>query len=243
MTVYSRANEERIEELNRELEPFYLVDLHNGKFSLCARINYMGEEFGWASFDAFAISNGEDPRDEQGYVTYGSGDDWASAFKEAFKDDHNLKRISFDCEESLFSCDGDDLEMMADFGQRLRELCQDTERFTPIVSAGIKNAAQIRAEEERMGNTVRGYLIKNPMAEYDIRTPQGNFKLDAGTGQALLDGTLLTIISESDGVELTADEFLDHQVTASQQDLFDENVFKLKAEIEQKEVLAPSMKM
>ncbi len=243
MIVYDRATEERIKELNRELEPFYLVSGDDGQFSLCARMNFMGKEFGWASFEAYAIAIGEEPHDEQGYVNYGSGYDWEAAFKEAFKDDPNLKRIYFDCEECGFFCDGDDLDMMADFGKRFRELCQDTERFTPIVYAGIQNDAQRRAEEERLNNTVRGYLMKNPMAEYDIRTQQGNFTLEAGTGQALLDGTLLTIISESDGVELTADEFLDYRVTASQQDLFDENVFKLKAEIEQEEILAPTMKM
>ncbi len=242
MIVYDRNTEERIKELNQELEPFYLVDHNNGRFSLCARMNYMGEEFGWASFDAYAVEIGEDPRDEQGYVTYGSGYDWAAAFKEAFKDDPNLKRIHFDCEGCGFFCDGDDLEMMVDFGKRFRELSLDTEKFTPIVSAGIKNEAIRMAEEERLSHTVRGHIMKHQSAKFHIRTADGDFKLKAGDGKKMLDGSMASITSRT-GVELTADEFLDQRVTASQQDLFDENSFKLMAEMEQEEILAPKIGM
>ncbi len=242
MTVYDRAREQRIDELNQELDPFYLVDHGNCTFSLCAMINEMDEEFGQAAFDAYAEEIGEDPRDEQGYITFGSGYDWASAFKEAFKDDPNLKRIRFDCEGSGFFCDGDDLEMMADFGKRFRALCQDTEKFTPIVSEGMKNEAIRQAEEERLAHTVRGQIMSHPLAEFHVRTADGDFKVAAGNGKKLLDGSMATITSLS-GVELTADEFLDQRISASQQDLFDENSFKLMAEMEQEEILSPTMKM
>lgn len=242
MTVYDRATEERLKVVNQELEPFYIVDHSNGTFSLCGRINYMEEEFGQAAFDAYAEEIGEEPRDEQGYITYGSGYDWESAFKEAFKDDKNLKMLKFDSESSMFCCYGDDLDMMIDFGSRIRELSLDTEKFTPIVSAGIKNEAQRRAEEETLSHTVRGHIMQSPMAEFQVRTADGDFKLEAGDGKKLLDGSMASITSNA-GVELTAEEFLDQRVTASQQDLFDENSFKLMAEMEQEEILAPSFGM
>lgn len=66
MTVYDKAREQRIHDLNKQLEPFYLVDHHNGKFSLCALISEMEEEYGQAAFDAYAVEIGDDPRDEQG---------------------------------------------------------------------------------------------------------------------------------------------------------------------------------
>ncbi len=242
MSVYDRAIEERLKVVNRELDPFYIVDHSNGTFSLCGRINYMEEEFGQAAFDAYAEEIGEDPRDEQGYITYGSGYDWEAAFKEAFKDDKNFKRLKFDSEGGMFCCYGDDLDMMIDFGSRIRELSLDIEKFTPIVSAGIKNEAQRQAEEETISHTVRGHIMSHPLAEFQVRTADGDFKLEAGDGKKLLDGSMTSITSQA-GVELTADEFLDQRVTASQQDLFDKNSFKLMAEMEQEEILSPTMKM
>ncbi len=141
-----KSIEQKIEALNKELSPFYLVPHDKGTFGLCLYINGLPEDYGQAPFDAYAREMGEPIRDKQGYVTYGSGEDWESAFKEAFKDEPNLKRITFDSEGCGFYCDGDDLDMMADFGKRFKALCEDTEKFTPIVSQGIKNAALEQTE-------------------------------------------------------------------------------------------------
>ncbi len=243
MTVYNRATEERLKVVNQELEPFYIVDHSNGTFSLCGRINYMEEEFGQAAFDAYAEEIDDDPRDEQGYITYGSGYDWESAFKEAFKDDKNLKRLKFDSESSMFCCYGDDLDMMIDFGSRIRELSLDTERFTPIVSAGIKNEAQRRAEEEMLEHTVRGQIMQHPTAEFYVRTPDADYKILRGTGKLLLDGSWNEVYSVLGDTPMSADEFLDQRISASQQDLFDEDSFKLMVDTEQEEILAPSFGM
>lgn len=243
MTVYDSATEQRIRDLNREFDPFYLVDFHDGRFSLCARINDMTYEFGQAAFDAYAKEIGEEQYDEQGYITYGSGYDWESAFREAFKDDPNLKRIAFDCEGCGFFCDGDDLDMMADFGKRFRELCLDTERFTPIVSAGMKNEAQRQAEEEMLTHTVRGQIMAHPLAEFSVRTAMGDFKIECGEGKMLLDGRKTSVVSRTGKTELTADEFLDQRISAVQQDLFDGNAYKLLADTEQEEILSPVLKM
>ena len=124
--------DERIEEFNKILAPFYLVSHDDGMYSLCLYINVLKDDYGQAAFDAYAEAKGEPSRDEHGFVAYGSGDDWAAAFREAFKDDVNLKRIHFDCESSGFFCRGFDLDLMADFGKRFKDLCEDTERFIPI---------------------------------------------------------------------------------------------------------------
>lgn len=235
--------DKRIEELNKDLDPFYLVSHDDGMYSLCLYINGLKDDYGQAAFDAYAKEIGEPIRDEQGFYSYGSGYDWEAAFREAFKDDPNLKRIRFDCEAGGFFCDGFDLEMMADFGKRFKELCEDTERFIPIVSEGIRQEKYRQAEAERVSHTVRGHILQHPFAKFEIQTQQGNFKLKAGKGKKLLDGTLTGVTSKAGGVELTADEFLDQTVTASQRDLFDDNSYKLKAETEQEETLAPSLKL
>ncbi len=244
MTVYDKATEERIKVVNQELDPFYIVDHSNGTYSLCGRINYIDDEFGQAAFDAYAEEVGEEPRDEQGYITYGSGYDWESAFKEAFKDSRYLKYLKFDSESSMFCCYGDDLDMMIDFGSRLRELSLDIEKFTPIVSAGIKNAAQRLADEAKLGTTVRGRIMAHPSAEFYVRTQDGDFKVNAGEGKKLLDGIKTYVTSMSGDAELSAEEFLESRVDAMQQDLFDENSYKLLAVImEQEEIFDPSMEM
>ncbi len=243
MIVYDRAIEQRLKVVNKELEPFYIVDHSGGKFSLCGRINYIEREFGQAAFDAYAVEMGEPPCDEQGYITYGSGYDWESAFKEAFKDDKNLKRLKFDSESSMFCCYGDDLDMMIDFGSRIRELSLDTERFTPIVSAGIKNEAQRRAEEEMLEHTVRGQIMQHPTAEFYIRTPDADYKILRGAGKSLLNGSCKEVYSVLGDMPMDTADFLDQRISASQQDLFDEDSFKLMVDTEQEEILAPSFNM
>ncbi len=243
MIVYDKATEERIKELNRELAPFYLVNHRNGTFSLCVLINDLGEEFGQAAFDAYAEEIGEDAYDEQGYINYGFGNHWAAAFKEAFKDESNLARIKFDCESSMFACYGDDLDMMIDFGSRIRELSLDTDRFTPIVSAGIKNEAQRRAEEEMLEHTVRGQIMQHPTAEFYIRTPDADYKILRGAGKSLLDGSCKEVYSVLGDTPMDTEDFLDQRISASQQDLFDVNSYKLMVDTEQEEILAPSLNL
>ncbi len=234
---------QRIKELNKELDPFYLVDLDNGKFSLCVQINHMDFEFGQPAFDAYAHEVGTPPRDHAGYVTYGSGYDWEAAFREAFKDDPNLKRIRFDCESSGFFCDGNDLDMMAEFGRQFRALCLDTARFTPIVSAGMKNARIRRYEEHRMENSVRGYIMRHPAAKFHIRTNESDFMLAPGDGAGLLDGTIPSVSSLNGDAVLLAEDFLEYQVTGYQEDLLDKDFLKLIAEPEMEEVFDDSQHM
>ncbi len=234
---------QRIKELNKELDPFYLVDLDNGKFSLCVQINHMDVEFGQPAFDAYAHEVGKPPRDNAGYVTYGSGYDWEAAFREAFKDDPNLKRIRFDCESCGFFCNGDDLDMMADFGRQFRSLCLDTARFAPIVSAGMKNDRIRRYEEHRMENSVRGYIMRHPTAKFHIRTGEGDFMIAPGSGERLLEGSFTSVASINGEVSLPADVLLDYQVTDYQEDLLEKDFLKLIVEPEMEEVFDDSQHM
>ncbi len=237
MTVYDKATEERINALNLELEPFYLVDHHNGQFSLCACISDMEYEYGQAAFDAYAVEIGDDPLDEQGYITYGSGYDWQAAFQEAFKDDPNIARVHFDSEGSGFFCDCDDLDILSDFGKRLRELSLDTEKFTTIVSAGIRKAA----EQERLLTTVRGQLMEHPKATFDILTSYGDIRVTPDMTEKLLGGEMPTLrIGDTSYADW---ELLDQPVLGQQTDLFDENLIRMKAGEAPEPEEAPTMMM
>ena len=240
--------DERIEELNQDLDPFFLMSHDDGIYSLCLDSDELNDD-GRAAFNAYAKEAGKLVRDEQGFYAYGSGYDWEAAFREAFKYDPNLKRIHFDCESGGFYCYGFDLEMMANFGKRFKELCADTERFIPIVSEGIRQYDNRWAEAERQSHTIRGRIWACPKAEFEVKTPQGEFKVEAGEGKELLEGTRPSIISKTGDVELPAEDFLNQTVTVWQRDLFEKYLFRLKVESqpelepEQEETLAPSLEL
>ncbi len=229
--------DERIIELNQELDPFYLVDLENGKFSLCAIINDMDDEFGQAAFDAFALEIGASTRDEFGCISFGDGYDWEAAFQEAFKDDPNISRIHYDCESSGFFCDCDDLEILADFGQRLKELSLDAEKFTPIVLAAMK----AQAEQRRLLETVRGQLMAHPKATFDIVSPLGEIRITPDMSKMLLAGELATV--QISGVQYADYELLDQPIKGQQTDLFDDNLIRMKTEEAPEPEEAPAMMM
>ncbi len=83
------------------------------------------------AFDAYATEIGEPAYSRNGLKTHGNGYEWEAAFREAFKDDPNLSKILFDCEAGGFFCYADDLSLIEDFGSRFKEICEDTEAFTP----------------------------------------------------------------------------------------------------------------
>lgn len=238
----AKTIEQKINQYDEEIKPFNLVALDGGKYSLCLHLNYLEDDFGQNAFDNHARSKNEPVKDKYGYVTYGSGYDWEAAFREAFKDDPNLKQILFDCEGSAFFCDCHDLDLLADFGKRFKEIVLNDELFTQIVSNGINNYEACRREEERIRSSVRGHVINHPMAEFLVRAPQGDFCVKRGEGVKLLDGSMPTIKSISGKGELPAEDFLDLKVTAFQKDLFSDNLFKIVAEPAQEPVFTQSIK-
>ncbi len=238
----SKKIDEQIKKINKEIAPFYLVASSNGNYGLCLYINGLKDDFGQEAFDNYAKEKGKPIRDEQGYVTYGGGDEWEVAFMEAFKDDVNLKRISFDSEGSGFYCDGDDLEMMYDFGKRFKAICEDTERFTKIVSDGLTSYETHMKEQEKIRNSVRGTFMLHPLARYVIKTDDDEFNIQAGDAKKMLDGSKKSIVSES-GAKMSAEDFLNQRVTVAQLDLFDSRYMKMRVKNAPLEVQGLSIKM
>ena len=110
-----------------------------------------------------------------------------------------------------FFCDANNLSLIEDFGKRFKAICEDTERFTPIVSQGIKKAEAQQAEQERLMRTVRGQLMQNPSAHFDMMTPDGNIRLMPEKDKALLDGK--TQFIKIGGLTYAAYELLDQEVS------------------------------
>lgn len=222
---------QRIEKFNQEHTPFYIVDHENGEFSLCLPLDLLSDEYDQYcqdAFDAYAAEIGEGAYSKNGLKTHGNGYEWEAAFREIFKDDPNIKNIVFDCEAGGFFCYANDLSLIEDFGRRFKDICEDVERFTPIVSAGIKNMAAWEAEQERLMKTVRGQLMKNPTAVFEIMTPNGNIHIMPEDGKALLNGNkqFLSI----GGVAYAADELLNQEIINMQRDLFDQSFIRMKTE-------------
>lgn len=232
---------QRIEAFNKENSPFYIVDLDNGKFSLCLPLDLLGDEYYpycQDAFDAYAKEIGEPAYSRSGLRTHGNGHEWEAAFREAFKDDPNINRILFDCEMGGFFCDADNLSLIEDFGRRFKDICEDSDRFAPIVSEGIKNAEARAAEQERLMKTVRGQLMSHPSASFEIMTPDGNVRLTPDDSKALIDGSRQSV--EIDGVTYAAEELLDQEITDMQRDLFDQSLIRMKTE-EPEEAMTISM--
>lgn len=56
------------------------------------------------------MSIGESPYSD-GFYTHGSGYEWEAAFRQAFEDDPNIDKITFDCESGGFFCWADSLDL------------------------------------------------------------------------------------------------------------------------------------
>ncbi|MCQ4022421.1 MULTISPECIES: immunity 51 family protein [unclassified Ruminococcus] len=232
---------QRIDKFNQESPPFYIVDHEDGSYSLCLPLDMLGDEYYpycQDAFDAYAAEIGEPAYSKNGLKTHGSGYEWEAAFREAFKDDPNISKILFDCEMGGFFCYANDLTLLEDFGSRFKDICEDTEGFIPIVSAGIKNAEAWEAEQEALMRTVKGQLMQKPSAIFDIMTPDGNVRLTPEDSKELLDGSrqFITI----NGVIHASYELLNQEITDMQTDLFDQNLVRLKTE-EPEETMTMSM--
>lgn len=223
---------QRIDRFNRDNPPFYIVNHDDGTFSLCLPLDFLCGEYRLYcqdAFDAYAAEIGEPACDEYGLYNHGSGYEWEAAFREAFKDDPGIDKISFDCEMGGFFCYANDLSLIEDFGRRFKKICEDTERFTPIVSQGIKTAEAQREEYERLMGTVRGQLMKNPSVDFEIMTPDGNIRITPEDGKALLD--IDTEVVRIGNTIVSTQELLDQEVADMQRDLFDPNLIRLKTEV------------
>ncbi len=234
---------ERLEAFQKEYPPFYIVDHDNGTFSLCLPLDFLDGEYRdycQDAFDIFAEKMGE-PHIDDHHTTYGSGYDWQAAFMEAFKDDPHINRIIFDCECGGFYCYCDSLDIIEDFGRRFKGICEDYDRFAPIVADGMRNMEIREAEQERLMSTVRGQLMAHPKATFDIVSPLGEIRITPDMTEKLLGNDMPTVII--DGVHYADFELLDQPITGQQTDLFDNNLIRMKTEEAPEPEEVPTMTM
>ena len=131
----------RINEFNLENRPFYIVDHDDGTFSLCLPLDMLNGQYAdycQTAFDRYAKSIGEPTTTSIGLKTHGNGYEWEAAFRQAFRNDPNIGRVLFDCETGGFFCSCDDLDILEDFGVRFKDVCEDTNHFTEVITEGIQ---------------------------------------------------------------------------------------------------------
>ncbi len=237
--------EKRIQKFNAENAPFYIMELENEKqYSLCLCFGitpYSKWEYCQEAFNEYAKEIGEPIKDKRGYYTHGTGEEWEAAFKKAFEGEKRLKKIDFDSERDGFYCYCNSLATLEDLGKRFKVLCENTEKFIPIVSVGIKEEIAREAAEEALMKTVRGQLMKYPNARFKIRNEMGDFTVGGQQVHFLLNGEMSTVESDFKEVEMSAEEFLNRQVVEKQQDLFDKDTIRIIAEEGQKEEMGIKM--
>lgn len=219
---------EQINAFNKENAPFYVVSHDNGNFSLCLAFSFLKddmENYGQEAFNAYAREIGEPVVDKQGFYTHGSGYEWDAAFKEAFKDDTNIDKIHFDSESGAFFCDCTDLSILMDFGTRFKSIVEDTEKFTQVVSDGIK-ADKLRQEAyEAVQYKIKGRLMDYSDWTFMVRTAQGDIRLTPGDIRDLLEGDVEHIrIGEK---TILAKDFLMQDAYRMATDLFNPGTYQL----------------
>lgn len=233
---------EKIKQFDDQSNPFYICDHEDGTYSLCLPLgSLMGtpENYCQEAFDSYAEEIGEAKLESNGLPTYGNGYDWQAAFCQAFEGDANLGRFLFDCEAGGFYMQCNDLDLLIDYGKRFKDICEDDEKFTPIVSKGIKQMERLMEEQEKVRNTVRGKLMDNPTATFDIQTPYGMVQLTPDTTKSLLAGEMQQV--KIDGVIYADYELLDQPVTNWQKDLFDSNHIQMQTEEADLEMIEQTM--
>lgn len=234
--------EKQMEQFNNSNAPFYVVSHDDGRFSLCLPLDLLSDEYYpycQTAFDNYAKEIGDEVCDERGFKTHGSGYEWEATFREAFADEPNIERIIFDSEAGGFFCTCDDLQILTDFGNRFKSICENTEVFKKTISEGIKNADEREAEQARIAKTVRGQLMRHPECSFDIMTADGRVQLAPEDIKAMLSGEKQDV--RISGVVYAAYELLDMEVVNMQADLFDSGLIRMKADEPDEQTFAPTM--
>ncbi len=186
----------KLEKFNeKEGRPFYIVDLEDGSYSLCLRLNFLPEEykdFGQKAFNQYAITNNE-PVEENGYHTHGDGYEWREVFKEAFKNEENLKKITFDCEAAGFYCNCEDLDVLIDFAIRFKELCMDEKKFENIVIMALTEFYREKSFDEE-NNTVKWCMRDKHGMNMEICTGDYQVVVNSADTEKLLSGEIVCAI-------------------------------------------------
>lgn len=222
----SKQNE--IKAFNTECKPFYIVSHDDGSFSLCLSLSSLSDEyedFGQKAFNDFATERGEPVKDGYGRYNRGSGYDWQAACKKAFESHPNINEIKFDSEAGGFFCYSYNLEALKDIGKKFKDLAEDTEEFTMVISEGIKQAEDEQAKFEKIRYKVMGRLLENLGSSFDIKTVDGIVHLEPEEVHALVTGELQTIIVGNR--EMDAMVFLSQNAVGISKNLFAENTYQL----------------
>lgn len=216
-----------IKQFNGENRPFYIVDHENGEYSLCLPLSFFGpyEDYGQAAFNAYAVEVGDPVVEPNGLYSHGSGYEWEAAFRKAFESDPNIGQIRYDCEAGGFFCYTKNLPVLMDFGSRFKALVEDTERFTQVVSEGIKAQERQREEFAKIEYKIKGRLMTRPDASFTIRTVQGDVQLTPEITKGLLDGSISTVTVG--GRQMNAEEFLMQDACNIQRDLFNRDTYQV----------------
>lgn len=223
---------ERIQAFNEKNSPLYLIDMDGESFHLCMQRDGLSDNDYFRVqdlFDDYAKANGETAKEGNRH-RYGGGNDWEAVFREAFKNDPNLSQIDFDCEYSGFYCQCANFDIIEDFGKRFKDIFDNNERLRQCITDGIPAEKARLAEEERLANSLEGYLRKYSHTDFWVRTPDADYMLEGDTVKGLLDGSINSVKEDGGDGYIDTEDLLCLKVTAAQQDLFCEEFFKIKAE-------------
>ena len=219
---------QQIKNFNEANRPFYIVDHENGEYSLCLALSFLQgdlRDYGQEAFNAYAREIGEPIADARGFYTYGNGYEWEAAFRKAFENDPNIGLIKYDCEAGGFFCYSKDLSALADFGSRFKALVEDTEKFTKVVSEGIKADEQRRREFDEIKKKVKGRLISHAESHFNIRTVHGDIHLTPGDIKDIMEGSVERIRVGDTTIPIK--EFLMQDAYRIQLDIFNPNTYQL----------------
>lgn len=133
---------DKIDLFNESNKPFSIMfydEARYGKYELGVQLNFLKgeyENYCRNAFKKYAEKAGE-PVKEDGLYTHGNGHEWKYVFCYYFEKEEGLAKINFDCEAGGFHCSSDDLDLLIDFGQRFRELCENEEAFEHLVTDAL----------------------------------------------------------------------------------------------------------
>ena len=135
--------EAEIKEINEQIHPFDIQMNALGDYYLALRFSFFGgedAEYGQASFDDYAAAKGQEPVDGHGLHARGSGYDWDTVFRYAFRDTPGFDKLKFNSEAGCFFCDCSDLELLKSCALRMKQLVGDQEQFSVLVKAALDQA-------------------------------------------------------------------------------------------------------
>lgn len=104
-------------------------------------------------------------------------------------------------------------------------MVDDTEKFTRIVSEGIKAEEQQQKAFDEIKNKVKGRLISNKESHFNIRTIHGDIHLSPGDIKDIMEGSVERI-TVGDTI-MPIDDFLMQDASKIQADFFNPNTFQL----------------